>query len=137
MACKIRQVDYYYTNVVDQPGEAYRLLSVLAESGVNLCAFHAIPSGPTHSQLTLFPEDNSVMENVAKNSGLDLDGPHPAILVQGDCELASLVEIHQKLYHSDVNVFAANGISDGHGNYGYIIYIRPNDFSRAAAVLNV
>ena len=137
MACKIRKVDYYYTNVVDQPGEAYRLLSVLAESGVNLCAFHAIPTGPTHSQLTLFPEDDFAMENVAQNAGLTLDGPHPAILVQGDCALASLVEIHQKLYQSNVNVFAANGISDGSGNYGYIIYIKANDFNKAAEVLNV
>ena len=73
----------------------------------------------------------------AQNAGLTLDGPHPAILVQGDCELASLVDIHEKLLQSHVNVFAANGISDGSGNYGYIIYIRANDFSRAAEVLNV
>ena len=137
MACQIRKVDYYYTSVVDQPGEAYKLLSVLADAGVNLCAFHAIPIGPSHSQLTLFPDDDFKMESVAQKSGLVLDGPHPAILVQGDCELSSLVEIHQKLYRADVNVFAANGISDGVGSYGYIIYIKSDDFKRAAEILNV
>ena len=46
MANHIRLVDYYYTTVQDQPGEAYRLLNQLAGQGINLLAFTAVPIGP-------------------------------------------------------------------------------------------
>ena len=42
MAYRIRRVEYYYTTVEDQPGEAYKLLSRLASLGVNLLAFTAV-----------------------------------------------------------------------------------------------
>jgi hypothetical protein len=34
MAFKIRRVDYFYTTVKDEPGEAYKVLSLLAGLGV-------------------------------------------------------------------------------------------------------
>ena len=46
MAYRARRVDYFYTTLKDQPGEAYRLLAQLASSDVNLLAFGAIPVGP-------------------------------------------------------------------------------------------
>ena len=61
MAFKIRRVDYFYTTVKDQPGEAYRLLSQLADLGVNLLALTAVPIGPLHTQLTIFPEDTPML----------------------------------------------------------------------------
>lgn len=42
MALNIRRVEYFYTSVEDQPGKAYKLLSQLADIGVNLLAFTAI-----------------------------------------------------------------------------------------------
>ena len=42
MPYRIRRVEYYYTTVEDQPGEAYKLLSRLASLGVNLLAFTAV-----------------------------------------------------------------------------------------------
>lgn len=59
MSFTIRPVDYFYTTIRDQPGEAYNLLSQLAGLGVNLLAFSGIPLGPMHTQLTLFPEDTT------------------------------------------------------------------------------
>ena len=44
MAFTIRRVDYFYTTVKDQPGEAYSLLTLLEGVGVNLMAFTAIPN---------------------------------------------------------------------------------------------
>jgi prephenate dehydratase len=55
MAFKIRRVDYFYTTVKDQPGEAYKLLSLLASMGIKLFAFTAVPFGPMTTQLTIFP----------------------------------------------------------------------------------
>ena len=33
MACSVRRVDYFTTTVTDQPGEAYKLLTALADLG--------------------------------------------------------------------------------------------------------
>ena len=36
MAHRIRRVDYFHATVPDQPGEAFRFLSALADAGVDL-----------------------------------------------------------------------------------------------------
>ncbi|MFG1691593.1 hypothetical protein ACGF5M_05525 [Gemmatimonadota bacterium] len=137
MVFDIRRVDYFYAAVRDQPGEGYQILSLLEEIGINLLAFTAIPVGPVHTQLTLFPEDPGKMEEEATRAGLSLEGPHPALLVQGDDELGALVEVHRKLYAANVNIYAASGVADGRGGYGYVIYVRPKAIERALAALEV
>lgn len=137
MPYKIRKVEYFYCSVVDQPGEAYKMLSQLEQGGINLLAFTAIPVGPDRTQLTLFPEVASKLTSQAKNTGFALDGPHPAILVQGDDELGALADIHQILYEAKVNVYASNGVTDSNGSFGYLLYVRPEDYEKAAAALKV
>jgi hypothetical protein len=133
----IRRVDYFNTTVRDRPGEAYKLLAQLADMGLNLVAFTAVPVGPSTTQLTLFPEDSGRMEAAAQRAGMRLDGPHPAFLVQGDDELGALAQIHQDLFRADVNVYASSGVTDGRGTFGYLLYVRPEDYERAAAALGV
>ena len=137
MAFQIRRVDYFYTTVKDQPGEAYKILSLLASMGINLLAITAVPFGPNNTQLTLFPEDSGQLRNHAEKSGLKLEGPQSAILVQGDDKLGALAEVHMRLYEADVNVYAASGVSDGKGSYGYIIYVRPDEYNKAVTALNL
>lgn len=137
MSFRIRRIDYFFTTVKDEPGEAYRLLSRLAELGINLLAFTAVPVGPLHTQLALFPEDARRMESEAGRAGLALTGPHPAILVQGDDELGALADIHEKLYDADVNIYASSGVTDGRGSFGYVLYVRPEEYQRAAEALRV
>jgi hypothetical protein len=135
MAFSIRQVDYFYITVNDTPGEAYKLLGQLAELGVNLVAITAVPFGPTRTQLTVFPEDTATMADATSRAGIVVDGPHPALLVQGDDEVGALSGIHEKLLDANVTVFASSGVADGRGGYGYIIYVRPEEHERAAAAL--
>jgi hypothetical protein len=137
MAFKIRRADYFYATIDDEPGEAYRLLSQLAGQGVNLLAFAGVPVGPMRTQLTLFPEDASRMEDAARKAGWMLDGPHAALLVQGDDELGALARIHVKLYETRVNVYAYSGVADGRGAFGYVLYVRPEEFERAARAMDV
>jgi len=137
MACNVRRVDYFYTTVADQPGEAYRLLKTLADLGIDLLAFAAVPIGPLHTQLTLFPQDSGRLAREAQNDRLVLDGPHPALMVQGDDELGALAELHMKLAEASVNVYASTGVADGKGSFGYVIYVRPEEFERASAALGV
>jgi hypothetical protein len=137
MTYRVRRVDYFHTTVKDEPGEGYKLLTLLEALGINLLAFTAVPVGPVDTQLTLFPEDAARMEEEARKSGLTLQGPHPALLVQGDDELGALAAVHKKLYDAKVNVFASTGVADGKGNYGYILYVRPAEYERALAALGV
>ena len=46
MPFNIRRVEYYYTLVRDKPGEAYKLLNLLAGMGVKELAFSAVPVRP-------------------------------------------------------------------------------------------
>ena len=137
MAYTIRRVNYFYTTVRDRPGAAYKLLQQMAEMGLNMLVFTAVPVGPMHTQLTIFPEDSAKMETMAQRAGMKLDGPHPAFLVQGDDELGALADIHQALYQTNVNVYASSGVTDGRGSFGYVIYVRAEDFDRAAAALSI
>ncbi len=137
MATKIQRVDYFHATVRDRPGEAYRLLSQLAGSGVSLLAFSAIPAGPEHTQLMLFPKSTDILMRMAGGAGLVLTGPQHAFLMQGDDELGALAETHRKLFDANVNVYASTGVADGQGGYGYVIYVRGEDFEEAARALGV
>lgn len=137
MAFSIRRIDYFHCTVQDQPGEAYKLLSMLRDLGVNLLAFTAIPCGVTRTQLTLFPEETPKLNSAVAGSSITLDGPHRAILVQGDDELGALAEIHGRLYEAGVNVASSNAVTDGRGSYGYVIYVRPEEYEKAATALQV
>jgi hypothetical protein len=137
MNVTISRVDYFCTTVKDQPGAAYRLLSVLEDLGINLVAFAAAPVGPLHTQLTIFPQDTEQLIGEAKEAHLALDGPHPALIVQGDDRLAALADVHMKLYEANVNVYASSGVADGRGNFGYVIYVRPEEYARALTALGL
>jgi hypothetical protein len=137
MAYRIRRVEYFHATVVDEPGEAYKVLSALAGLGVDLVAFTAVPVGPDRTQLTVFPEDPGKLRSEAQKAGMGLDGPHRALLVQGDDELGALASVHEKIYRASVNVYASSAIADGAGKYGHLIYVRPEDFERAAKALEI
>jgi hypothetical protein len=137
MAYKIRRIEYFTTTVQDQPGEAYKLLSSLADLGLNLIAFTAVPVGPLRAQLTIFPEDPLRMADAVRKAGLVVDGPHPAFVVQGDDELGALARIHERIYAANINVYASSGVADGQGSFGYVIYVRPEDYERAAEALGI
>jgi hypothetical protein len=113
------------------------MLSQLSGLGINLLAFTAIPVGPTVTQLTIFPDNPAIMKNEASRAGLYLEGPYPALLVQGDDKLGALADIHLKIYEANVNVYSASGVSDGKGGFGYIVYVKAEDFEKAAAALQV
>jgi hypothetical protein len=135
MAYNIRRVDYYYTSAEDQPGEAYKLLDILARQGINLLAFTAVPTGPARTQLALFPEQGAKLEAVAARAGMQLDGPQSAILVQGDDKMGALAEIHEKLMRAGVNVYASTAVTDGKGCFGYLVYVRQDEMDSALGAL--
>ena len=137
MAYTIRRVEYYYATVRDELGAASHVLSALAERGVNLLAFTAVPSGPAVAQLTLFPEDPRRLAVEAHAAGLVLDGPHHALLVQGDDELGAFAGVHERLADGGVDIYASSGVTDGRGAFGYVVYVREEQYEKAARALGI
>lgn len=135
MAQKIRRSEYFHATVRDRPGEGYHVLAQLAERGVQLLAFNAVPVGPVTVQMTLFPETSDALLRAAQQEGLVLTGPYPAFLIQGEDQPGVLADIHGKLYDAKVGVYASTGVTDGRGGYGCVLYVRPEDFEVAAGVL--
>ena len=137
MAFQIRRVTYYYAMVKDEPGAAYLILSQLAELGVDLLAFSAVPIGPSRAQLAMFPADDATLVKAARDAGMALDGPHHALLVQGDDELGALASVHARLFEAGIDVYASSGVADGRGSYGYVVYVREDQFETAAKALDL
>jgi predicted amino acid-binding ACT domain protein len=137
VAFEISRSSYYYLTVEDRPGEAYRILSRLAQLGVNLLAFTGVPIGPQRTQLSVFPADPNRLLAATKSAGITADGPYPAFLIQGDDELGALADVHERLYNARVNVYASSGVTDGRGAFGYVLYVRPERYEEAAAALGL
>lgn len=137
MADTVRTVEYYYAKVPDRPGEGRRLLEHLSEKGVNLLAFTAFPTGGEQAQLDFVPENAGLLKEAAADAGISLVGPKRAFLMQGDDRIGALHEHHLKLDNAGINAYAANGVVDGAGRFGFILWVHPEDFERAAEALGV
>jgi hypothetical protein len=137
MTFAVRPAEYYYASVRDELGAAYRVLSLLAGRGVNLLAFTAVPAGPSLAQFALFPEVPAKLLVEARAAGLSLDGPHHALLVQGDDELGAFASVHERLLKVGVDIYASSGAIDGRGSFGYVMYVREDQFERAVEALDL
>jgi len=135
MAVEIIRTDYFHATVRDRPGEAFLVLRELAAGEVNLRAFNAVPLGPSGVLLTLFPKSPERLASVAERIGLVLDGPHAALLVQGDDRLGALAEIHSCLAEAGIPVFSSSGVTSGPRGFGYVVYVNPSEIDNATAAL--
>jgi hypothetical protein len=124
-------VEYGYVRLKGDPDDAYAWLHELAEADVDLHAFSAIPFGPDHVELTLFPSDPSIVRTLAARRGATYLGPYRAILVQGDDRLGALATLHEALRAAGVRVYASSGVTDGRGGFGYVVYVREADAEAA------
>jgi hypothetical protein len=137
MPFSVRDVEYFYTRIKDAPARAYELLAELASEQVNLLAFSAVPFGPNHVELTIFPDRTGQLIEVARKFGWTLSGPQHAFLVQGDDRLGALADLHRALCAAGVNVYASSGVTDGRGRFGYVIYVKEADHPAAARALGI
>jgi hypothetical protein len=102
---------------------------------VDLVAMNTMPLGPDAMQFTLFPADAPKLQDAAKAAGMLLEGPHSALLVQGEDQLGALAKLHSQLHRAGVQVYASSAVTDGRGYYGAVLYMRDQDADRAASVL--
>ena len=135
MALTVRNAEYFYIRIEDSPEKAYELLAQLASAEVSLLAFSAVPFGPNHLELTIFPDRSDTFIELAATLGWVAAGPQHAFLVQGDDNLGALADIQRMLLEADVEIYASSGVTDGSGRYGYLIYFKEEDHERAARAL--
>jgi hypothetical protein len=137
MSASIRPIEYFTMTFHGAPERAYALLGRLAGAGVNLLAFNAIPVGLQATQLVLFPEEADRLTHLASEQRLDLAGPDRAFLISGDDELGLLARMHEKLAAAGVHPYASTGVTDGRGGFGYVVYVRREQFEAAAKALGL
>lgn len=137
LAFSVRPSEYFYINARDELGAAYRVLSAFAQRGVKLLAFTAVPSGEDRAQFAVFPEDPSQFIAEARLAQIEIDGPHHALIVQGDDELGGFARVHERLFKAGVDVYASSGVSDGRGTFGYVVYVREDQFEKAVDALEL
>ena len=135
MALTVRNAEYFYIRIEDSPEKAYDLLAQMASAEVSLLAFSAVPFGPNHLELTIFPDHSDKFIQLAAKLGWVVAGPQHAFLVQGDDNLGALADIQRMLLSADVEIYASSGVTDGSGRYGYLIYFKEEDTERAARAL--
>jgi hypothetical protein len=131
----VKEVEYYYAVVADKPGEARKLLEFLSEKGVNLTALTVFPVGEGESQLDFFPENPFHLKRAAEDAEIPLVGPKKAFLIQGEDRIGALYDYHLKLSNAGINVHASNGVCDGKGRFGYVIWVNPEEYDKASEVL--
>ncbi len=137
MSLEIKRVEFYNFTVGEKAGDASKLLSVFASAGVSLLAFKAVPVESRRIRFTLFPNDGSKMIAGAKKAGLDLDGPHSALLIKDNDESGALADIYKKLAQAGFNIPESSGIADINGGYGVVLYLEQADCEKALAVLRI
>ena len=137
MALDIKSVEYYNLTVQGHVVQGSKALSVFANIGISWFAFKAVPVEPMCTRFTLFPNDSRKMTEGAKQAGLELDGPHSALLIQGEDESGALADIYEKLSRAGIDVTEASGIADIKGGYGVVLYLKQEDCEKAVAALEI
>ena len=135
MISSVKDVEYFSIVVADKPGEARKLLEFLSEKSVNLLALTAFPLGEGQSRIDFFPEDSAALREAAADADVALDGPKNAFLIQGTDRIGALYDLHLKLSNAGINVRACNGVVDGTGRFGYVVWVDPADQAETSKVL--
>ncbi|HVK55105.1 MAG TPA: ACT domain-containing protein [Burkholderiales bacterium] len=136
MADVVRKVDYFSMAVSDKAGQGVNLLDALAEAEVNLLAFTGFPRG-RKAQVDFIPEDARKFTSVAKKAGWEFNPKKTGFLVQGDDRPGALAELLRPLAEAGVNVTAMDAVVAGEGRYGAILWVKPEDVTKASKLLGV
>ncbi|MGQ0749398.1 MAG: hypothetical protein ACT4PS_02575 [Betaproteobacteria bacterium] len=134
MADTVRRVEYFSIEVSNKPGEAFKVLSALVSAGINLLACTGIPRG-RRAQINVVPEDSHQFRVAVKKAGLAFNPRKTGFLIQGEDRPGALADNLGKLAAAGVNLTAVDGLSAGEGRWGAILWVRPEDVSKAARLL--
>jgi hypothetical protein len=76
-----------------------------------------------------------MLKKAAQDANISLVGPKKAFLIQGTDQIGALYDFHLKLSNAGINIYASNGVVDGTGRFGFVIWVDPGDYEDAAKAL--
>ena len=134
MSDKLRKVDYFYADIPNTPGQAAKIMTGLADAGVNLLAFSGFPDG-RRAQLDLVPEDSAKLKRAAKAMGLKLSAKKSGFLLTGDDRVGAVTGVLGKLAGAKINVTAIDAVATGDGRFGALFWVKADKVAKAAKLL--
>ena len=135
-AFSISPVDYYYANVQDAPGAAYEILSQLEQLGVNLLAFTAVPNDNGTVQPPSFQRSPG-SSSPKRGQRTWSRGPASRTARRGRRRAGALATVHERLIRAGIDVYASAGVTNGRGAFGYVVYVREDQFEHAVDALRL
>ncbi|OGA76311.1 MAG: hypothetical protein A3G81_01250 [Betaproteobacteria bacterium RIFCSPLOWO2_12_FULL_65_14] len=134
MADTVRQVQYFSIDVPDKPGEAFRVLQTLVSSGINLlaCSGHTVRR---RARIDVVPDDTDAFKAATAKASLAFTATKSGFLVQGEDRPGALAQNLQRLASTGINVTGIDAMGAGAGRWGAILWVKPEDVSRAASAL--
>ncbi len=135
MADSVSKVSYCYVKVPHRAGRGEAILNELRNANVNLLAFSGFPLKGGTSQLDLVTEKVAPIRRVTRKLNLRLSSPKKGFLIQGKDKVGAVHRHLKKLAAANINITAADAVSAGQGRYGMILWVKPDQYARAARAL--
>lgn len=129
-----QKVSYFTMHIPNRAGEAGRILSGLAQAGVNLLAFTGFPHG-NRSQVDFIPANPAAFLAVARGMKLRVRGKKTGFLIRGNDQRGAIAKVMAKLARAKINVTAVDAVGAGAGRFGTILWVKQKDVNRAAHAL--
>lgn len=130
----VRKVYYFSMSVPDKPGQTFKVLATLVSAGINLVGCTGFPRG-RGAQIDVIPDDTRKFNAASKRAGLKFSQKKIGFLIQGDDRPGALADHLKVLADKGINVTAVDGLSAGAGRWGAILWVKPEDVTRAGRVL--
>ena len=129
-----KKVSYFAMQLPNRAGEAARILTALAKSGINLLAFTGFPDGKS-SQVDFVPVNPKTFLTAARKMKLRVRGKKTGFLIRGNDQRGAIANVLSKLAKAKINVTAVDASCAGGGRFGAILWVKQKDVSRAARAL--
>ena len=130
----VKKARYVDLKVPRRPGQGAAVLGSLRDAGIDLLAFTGFPERGK-AQIDLVTNDLAGVRRVARQEGWRISKPKRCFVVQGRDRVGA-VQLHlAKLSDKKINVTAVNAVAAGKGQFGMVLWVKPNDYTRAARAL--
>jgi hypothetical protein len=131
----VKKVTYCNTIVSNRAAEGAKVLAELKRMGVSLTAFSGFPTSGGKAQLDFVTEDIAAVRRVFKEKGWQLSKPKKGFLIYGVDGVGAAFRHIKKLAKEKISITAADAVYAGQGRFGMILWVKPQDYRRAARVL--
>lgn len=134
MPDSVRKVEYFSINVPNKPGEAFRVLQTLVSSGINLLACSGHPVG-RRARIDVVPDSTRRFNAAMSKAELGFIARKSGFLIQGEDRPGALAQNLHRLAKAGINVTGIDAMAAGKGRWGAIVWVKPQDVSRAGRAL--